>query len=341
MASDLSKLNNEFIIYQTEDGKTKVEVVFDGDTVWLTQIKLAELFQTSKQDISYHIKQIYNSGQLEEVSTVKEILTVQKEGSRNVKRNLQFYNLDIIIAIGYRVDTQRGIHFRKWASTILKEYMQKGFAMNDDLLKQAGGGQYFKELLDRIRDIRSSEKVFYRQVLDLFSTSVDYDAKSDIAIEFFKVMQNKLLFANAGGTAAELIKGRANAELPFMGLKAFKGSQPIKSEVTVAKNYLTKDEVKNLNHTVSAYLEIAETKARERKLMYMQDWVKELERFIIYMEKPVLKDAGKVTHDEALKVATTEYAKYKEKTADELTQVEKDFLETIHRTYALLEGKKV
>jgi hypothetical protein len=340
MPKKLTDPNNEILIYQTDDGRTKVEVAFDGETVWLTQAKMAELFQTTPQNITMHLKKIYAQGELSIEATCKQSLQVQIEGERAVKReNIKFYNLDAIISVGYRVDSHRGIQFRKWASDILKEYMRKGFAMNDDLLKQAGSGSYFKELLDRIRDIRSSEKVFYRQVLDLFATSIDYDAKSEIAVDFFKVMQNKLLFANAGGTAAELIAGRANAELPFMGLQAFKGERPVKSEAVVAKNYLTETEVKNLNLMVSAYLDIAEAKVLEHKIMYMRDWVKELERFIVYRERPVLSDGGRVTHDEAMKIAVSEYDKYKAKAADELTQVERDFLDTIHRTYELLEKK--
>jgi len=238
-------------------GKRAQIVVFDGETVWLTQAKMAELFQTTPQNITMHLKKIYNQGELNIDATCKQSLQVQIEGARSVKReNTKFYNLDAIISVGYRVDSHRGIQFRTWASAVLKEYMRKGFAMNDNLLKQAGGGSYFKELLDRIRDIRSSEKVFYRQVLDLFATSMDYDAKSEVADKFFKEMQNKLLFANAGGTAPELIVGRANAELPFMGLQAFKGERPIKGEVVIAKNYLTEDEVTDLNLMVSAYLDI-------------------------------------------------------------------------------------
>ena len=334
MSKKQSNNTSEFLIYQTEDGKTKVEVVFADETVWLTQAKISELFQRDRSVITKHLKDIFDSGELNAESNV------QKMHIANSDKPVAFYNLDAIIAVGYRVKSHRGIQFRKWATGVLKEYMRKGFAMNDDLLKQAGGGTYFKELLDRIRDIRSSEKVFYRQVLDLFATSIDYDAKSETAIEFFKVMQNKLLFANTKNTAAELIASRANAEFPFMGLQAFKGTQPQKSEVVVAKNYLTEDEVTDLNLMVSAYLEIAEMKAREHTPMYMKDWVKELEGFIIYRKKPQLDDAGRVSHEDAVKIATTEYDKYKAKTSDELTQIERDFLDTIHRTYELLENKK-
>jgi hypothetical protein len=336
MADKLPTNKSDILIYQAEDGKTNVEVVFDGETVWLTQDKMAELFQKSRSTITEHIHNVFADGELSESESVRSVGI--SDGSK-ITRPPQYYNLDMIIAVGYRVKSHRGVQFRKWATAVLKEYMRKGFAMNDDLLKQAGGGTYFKELLERIRDIRSSEKVFYRQVLDLFATSIDYDAKSEIAIEFFKIMQNKLLFANTNKTAAELIAGRADAELPFMGLQAFRGERPIKSEVVVAKNYLTEDEVTDLNLMVSAYLDIAEAKAREHKPMYMQDWVKELERFIIYREKPQLDGAGTVSKESAMEIATVEYEKYKTKTRDELTQVERDFLNTIHRTYELLEGK--
>lgn len=336
MANGLSKRNGDILIYNTEDGQTKVEVVFDGETVWLTQDKIAELFQKSKSTVNEHLKNIFSEGELSE----DEVMTKFGISEFSRQRPTQHYNLDAILAVGYRVKSQRGIQFRKWASGILKEYMRKGFAMNDELLKNAGGGTYFKELLDRIRDIRSSEKVFYRQVLDLFATSVDYDAKSETAIEFFKVMQNKLLFAHTNATAAELIAERANAESPFMGLQSFKGLRPLKSEVTIAKNYLTEDEVANLNLMVSAYLDIAEAKAREQTPMYMKDWVQELENFIVYRKKPLLDGAGTVSHEDAMQIAETEYDKYKAKTSDELTQVERDFLDTIYRTYELLEHKK-
>ena len=329
------KEKSEFVVYQTDDGRTRVEVIFDNDTVWLTQDQMAELFQKAKTTVSEHLRNIFDEGELNE----NDVMT--KSGNSGLShRPTQYYNLDAIIAVGYRVRSHRGIQFRKWATSVLKEYMRKGFAMNDDLLKQAGGGSYFRELLDRIRDIRSSEKVFYRQVLDLFATSIDYDAGSETAVEFFKIMQNKLLFANTRSTAAELIAQRANSEHPFMGLQAFKGIRPQKSEAVIAKNYLTENEVTDLNLMVSAYLDIAEMKARERTPMYMKDWVKELEDFIIYRKKPQLFSAGSIGHEEAVVIAEGEYKRYKARTNDELTQVERDFLDTIHRTYKLLEGKK-
>jgi len=336
MADNINGGNGEIIIFQTEDGNTKVEVVFENGTVWLTQTQMGELFQKSRNTITEHLQNIFDDGELAETEVMRKVGISDKS---MVTKPTQLYNLDAIIAVGYRVKSHIGIQFRRWATAVLKEYVLKGFVMNDELLKQAGGGTYYKELLGRIREIRTSEKVFYRQVLDLFATSIDYDANNAVAIKFFKMMQNKLLFAHTNKTAAELIASRADAELPFMGLQAFRGERPIKSEVVIAKNYLTKDEVTDLNLMVSAYLDIAEAKAREHKPMHMADWVKELERFIVYREKPLLDDAGKVEHEDAIKHAETEYEKYKEKTRDELTQVERDFLETINRTYELLERK--
>jgi hypothetical protein len=246
----------------------------------------------------------------------------------------------MILAVGYRVKSHRGIQFRKWASAILKEYMQKGFVMNDELLKNVGGGVYFKELLERIRDIRSSEKVFYRQVLDLFATSIDYSAKSETAIKFFKEMQNKLLYSVSLNTAAELIKFRASSEFPFMGVQSFGGTKPLRSEVMIGKNYLTKDEVTGLNLMVSGYLDRAEFLAYQRKPMYMSDWVKELTGFIEYQKMPQLLDKGAVSHKQAIEHAENEYKIYNKKKFEELTQVERDYLTTIHQTYELLEKKK-
>jgi hypothetical protein len=327
--------SSEILIYQTDDGQTKVEVVFDGETVWLTQAKLAELFQTTKQNISKHIGKIFNDGELDENSVVNSWLTTAADKK---EYNTQYYNLDLIIALGYRIDSHRGIQFRKWATNILKEYMRKGFAMNDDLLKKAGGGDYFRELLDRIRDIRSSEKVFYRQVLDIYSTSIDYDPYSTTSVEFFKMVQNKMHFAVHGYTAAELIMQRADSEQPFMGLTAFKGNRPKKSEVILAKNYLSEDELKDLNLLVSGFLDFAERQARRRQAMYMTDWTAKLDDFLRIGGDKVLLDAGRVSHEDAIEHAEEEYEKYKTKSTDELTQVEKDFLEAIKRTQQLLEG---
>jgi len=335
------KNGNELIMYTTADGNTKIRVDVSPkeNTVWLSQKQMAELFQTTKQNVSLHINNIFEENELLKDATVKDSLTVQIEGNRNVERNIEFYNLDIIIAVGYRVKSLRGTQFRIWATQVLNEYIRKGFAMNDELLKEAGGGNYFKELLDRIREIRASEKVFYRQVLDLFATSIDYNPKSETAIEFFKEMQNKMYFATNGKTAAELIIGRANAELPFMGLTAFKGNQPTKSEATIAKNYLTQEEITNLKFMVNTYLDVAEWKASENVQMNMKDWIVELDEFIKYRKKPLLAHKGKASHEQAIEKAICEYDKYKAKIPMELTQAERDFLAIIHDTYKLLESK--
>jgi len=332
----MEEKRGEILIYQTEDGRTKVDVLFDGETVWLTQEQISLLFQKTRANITMHISNIVKEGELDS-SVCKEFLHTASDG-KNYK--VGFYNLNMILAVGYRVKSHRGIQFRKWASGILEEYMKKGFAMNDEVLKQAGGGNYFKELLERIRSIRSSEKVFYRQILDLFATSIDYDAKTEIATKFFKEMQNKLLYGIVEHTAAEIIAGRANAELPFMGLTSFAGSRPQKQEALTAKNYLNEDEIIDLNLMTNTYLDVAEMKARERKPMYMKDWVKELEGFLLYRKKKLLTGPGKVSHEKAVQIASEEYDKYKEKTKFELTQVEQDYLNTIRSTYELLEHKK-
>ncbi len=270
---------SEIIIYQTEDGDTKIDVRMDDETVWLTQIQMADLFQTTKQNVSLHINNAIKEGEIKPSATVKEYLTVQMEGERKVSRSVKHYNLDVIISVGYRVKSLRGTQFRRWALEVLREYLIKGFSMNDDLLKKAGGGGYWHELLERIRDIRSSEKVFYRQVLDLYATSVVYDPRAPESIEFFKIVQNKIHFAAHGHTAAEIIAQRADAELPFMGLTGFSGKQPIKREIGIAKNYLTEGELATLNRMVSAYFDLAELRAMQHQPMYMRDWVDELDDF--------------------------------------------------------------
>lgn len=330
---------NEIIIYQTQDGKTKIEVTLDEQTLWLSQGAIAELFQTTKQNISLHIKNIFEEGELIEDATIKNYLTVQKEGEREVSRKVKYYNLDIIIAVGYRVKSPRATQFRIWATQILKEYMVKGFAMNDDLLKQAGGGSYWKELLERIRDIRSSEKVFYRQILDIYATSIDYDPNSDLTQKFFKVVQNKMHFAAHGHTAAEILYLRADSNKPFMGIQSFQGVKPTKLEARVAKNYLNEDELKILNRIVSAYLEFAELQALRKVPMYMKDWIAKLDDFITMTGSELLKDAGKISNLEAENKAIEEYIKYKEKTRDELSEVEKHFIDSIKKAQKSLEQK--
>jgi len=335
------KDDNQIVMYTTQDGQTKIRVKFDTaqNTVWLTPLQMSELFQTTKRNVQMHIANVYSEGELEEGATMKESFTVRNEGKREVEREVAHYNLDVIISVGYRIKSLRGTQFRIWATKVLHEYIQKGFAMNDELLKEAGGGNYFKELLERIRDIRSSEKVLYRQVLELFATSMDYDAKAETAQTFFKTMQNKLHFATSNKTAAEIIAGRANAELPFMGLTVFKGNRPTKSEVVIAKNYLTEEELFVLNRLVSAYFDTAEVMAKQERPMYMKDWIAKLDELFKLMEKGILKNAGTVSHIEAEAKALGEYERYKQKPFEELTQVEKDFLDSIRLTQKLIEGK--
>lgn len=317
---------SEIIIYTSNDGTTKIDLRLENGTVWLSQLQIAELFQTTKQNISKHIKAIYDDGELSEEATVNQELTVQNEGSREVSRNIALYNLDMILAIGYRVRSPRGVQFRQYASTVLKEYLQKGFAMDDERLKGTGGGNYFKELLERIRDIRSSEKALYRQVLDLYATSQDYDPKSEKTISFFKTVQNKLHYATNEQTAPEVIYNRADSSKDFMGLTTFKGAVPTLSESKIAKNYLTEDELFRLNRLVSAFFDLAEIKAQEETPMYMQNWIEELDKFATFYGKGVLQNKGSISRKQADKKAELEFRAYEAKT---LTPVEKEYLETI------------
>ena len=327
--------NSEIIIYQTDDGRTKIDVRMEEETVWLSQAQMAELFRTTKQNISLHINNAFAEGELEQDSVVKESLTTAADGKNYRTR---YYSLDVIISVGYRVKSLRGTQFRRWALEVLKEYLKKGFAMNDDLLKKAGGGNYWQELLERIRDIRSSEKVFYRQVLDLYATSVDYDPRTPESLEFFKIVQNKIHFAAHGHTAAEVISQRANAELPVMGLTVFSSEQPVKDEVGIAKNYLTEEELATLNRMVSAFFDLAELRAMQHQPMYMRDWIVELDDFSKRYGKGMLSGAGTVSHQEALAKAEAEYRKYRQKTAGDLSPVERDFLTSIKETQTRLEG---
>lgn len=320
--------NSEIVIYTTKDGHTKVDVRFDSDTVWLTQAQLVELYQTSKANISEHIKHIFEEQELSEEATVRKFRTVQMEGDRLVSREQTFYNLDMIISLGYRIKSAIATHFRRWATELIKEYMRKGFALDDERLKGNGGGNYWKELLDRIRDIRSSEKVLYRQVLDLYATAVDYDPKNDISVEFFKLVQNKLHYAAHGHTAAEVIYQRADSSKPFMGLTSFSGDFPSLKDISVAKNYLSEDELKVLNNLVSGYFDIAEINAIEHKPMYMADYVSQLDAVLVSSSRKMLKDAGKVTHSAAIEKATKEYRKFQ---AEQLSPVEKEYLETVKK----------
>ena len=316
----------EIIIYQTEDGLTKLDVRMEDETVWLTQQQMAELFQTSRTNVVDHIKNIYEEGELDENSTCRKFRQVRMEGNRQVTRELPFYNLDMIISLGYRVKSLTATHFRKWATQRLKEYIIKGFTIDDERLKGNGGGNYWKELLDRIRDIRSSEKVLYRQVLDLYATSVDYNPKSDESIQFFKIVQNKLHYAAHGHTAAEVIYERADANKPFMGLTSFSGELPSLKDIGVAKNYLKEDELKILNNLVSGYFDLAEINAIEHKPMYMIDYVEQLDSILTSGNRKLLEDSGKVSHDEAIKKAKAEYRKYQEIT---LSPVEEEYLKSV------------
>lgn len=325
---------SNLLIYQSEDGVTRIETRLENETVWLTQAQMADLFQKERSVITKHISNVFADGELDEKSNV-QILHIS--GS---DKPVKFYNLDVIISVGYRVKSHQGTKFRQWATARLREYIVKGFTMNDELLKQAGGGNYFDELLARIRDIRSSEKVFWRKVLDIYATSIDYDPKTEVSQHFFKTVQNKMHFAAHGNTAAEVIYKRIDADKPNLGLTNFKGEQPSKQEIQVAKNYLTEVELNILNRTVTAYLELAELQALNRKPMYMQDWITRLDDFLRMVGNEVLQHAGAVSHDQAVKKAELEYAKYKEKTKDELSKVEKDFVAFIDTTAKSLESKK-
>ena len=319
-------MGNDIIIYNTEDGKAKINLQYEDGTVWLSQLEIAELFQTTKQNVSKHVKAIFLEGELEERATVNYKLTVQKEGNRKISRKLAYYNLDMILAIGYRVRSIRGIQFRNYASNVLKEYLIKGFAMDDERLKNLGGGNYFKELLDRIRDIRSSEKVFYRQVLDLFATSIDYDAKNEEAKKFFATVQNKMHFAIHHHTASELIYSRVDGDKDFMGLSTFKGELPTLEEAKVAKNYLSAEELKSLNALVSGYLDFAERQAQREVKMTMKDWREHVDRILSATGEDLLIGNGRVSRDMMVDKVNQEYKKYSAKT---LSQVERDYLTEI------------
>ena len=335
----MSENNTELIIYQTEDGRTKIDVHMENETVWLSLEQMSELFQRDKSTISRHIKNVFADGELLEEATVANFATVQMEGNREITRNITHYNLDVIISVGYRVKSLRGTQFRIWANSVLREYLIKGFAMNDDLLKQAGGGSYFDELLERIRDIRSSEKVFWRKVLDIYATSVDYSANAEESVLFFKTVQNKMLYAATGMTAAELVSGRANALLPMMGMTVVEGKRPTLAEAKTAKNYLNEEELGTLNRLVSAYLDLAELQAMRKKPMYMKDWVARLDDYLRMTDSEVLQNAGKVSHALAEQKAKEEYQKYKQLHSGELSRVEQAFLESVEATAKRLEGK--
>ncbi len=318
---------SEILLYQSQDGQIRIQVRLENNTVWLTQADMVELFQSSKSNISEHIKHLFEEGELQEESVVRNFRTTASDGK---EYNTKHYNLDVIISVGYRVKSLRGTQFRIWATERLREFLIKGFTMNDDLLKQGGG--YFDELLDRIRDIRSSEKVFYRKVLEIYATSLDYDPQAKVSQQFFQTVQNKLHWAAHGHTAAEIIFQRSNASLPFMGLTAFKGKKPTKQEIGIAKNYLSEEELAVLNRLVSAYLDIAEINAMQRKPMQMKDWIEVLDGFIKMSRQDVLTHAGTISAEIAQRKAQSEYEAYKLRTDDELSEVEKQFIASIEQT---------
>ncbi len=328
----------QFLLYQTPDGDSQIEVKLQNDTVWLSLDQMAELFQRNKSTISRHIKNVLEDGELQEEATIANFATVQNEGTRKVERVIAYYNLDMIISVGYRVHSYRGVQFRIWATKVLKEYIVKGFAMNDDLLKRAGGGNYFDELLARIRDIRSSEKVFYRKVLEIYALSIDYDPRVEMTQKFFKTVQNKMHYSVHGHTAAEIIYERADSEKDFMGLTTWSGAMPTKPEAEIAKNYLTHEEIKSLNRIVSLYLDFAEMQAEEHRPMYMKDWINILDDFLRISRKDILTHAGKISAKLAKEKADHEYDKFKERTKNNLSPVEIHFLENFEREQKRLMG---
>ena len=330
----------QFLLYQTPDGDSQIEVKLQNDTVWLSLDQMAELFQRNKSTISRHIKNVLEDGELQEEATIANFATVQNEGTRKVERVIAYYNLDMIISVGYRVHSYRGVQFRIWATKVLKEYIVKGFAMNDDLLKRAGGGNYFDELLARIRDIRSSEKVFYRKVLEIYALSIDYDPRVEMTQKFFKTIQNKMHYSVHDHTAAEIIYERADAEKDFMGLTTWSGAMPTKPEAEIAKNYLTHEEIKSLNRIVSLYLDFAEMQAEEHRPMYMKDWINILDDFLRISRKDILTHAGKISAKLAKEKADQEYDKFKERTKNNLSPVEIHFLENFEREQKRLMGGK-
>lgn len=326
---------SNIIMYTTEDGLTKIEVTFDEDTVWLSLDQIAELFQRDKSTISRHIKNIFIEGELCPETTIAKFATVQTEGNRQVTRNIDYYNLDVIISVGYRVKSLRGTQFRIWASSVLKEYMKKGFALDDDRLKRLGGGNYFDELLSRIRDIRSSEKVFWRKVLEIYATSIDYDPSAEASIQFFKQVQNKMHWAAHQHTAAEIVYQRADAEKENMGLTSWEGKRIKRSDTEIAKNYLTQTELDALNKIVSAYLDIAEVRALAHEPMYMKDWLETIDDYLKMTRRDILTTKGRVTHKQAIDKAHAEYEKYRKRQDESLSPVERHFIESIKKLETL------
>lgn len=326
--------NSEFIIFKTEDEKISVDVRMNDETVWLTQVQMAMLFDKAKSTISEHIKHIFEENELDENSVVRKFRTTASDG-KNYEVN--YFNLDVIISVGYRVKSLRGTQFRQWATKRLNEYIRKGFTMDDERLKNLGGGGYWKELLQRIRDIRASEKVFYRQVLDIYATSIDYDPKAEVSIAFFKKVQNKIHYAVHGQTAAEVIFNRADAEKEFMGLMTFVGERPYLKDVAIAKNYLNDKELRTLGQIVSGYLDFAERQVEREQAMTMKDWAEHLDRILTMSGEKLLQGAGTISHEEAIEKATTEYKKYQQKT---LSEAEKNYLENLKAIEKKTKNKK-
>ncbi len=320
--------DNKIIIYTDEKGLTKIEVKLEDETLWLTQAQMAQLYQTSRTNVVEHIRHIYEDGELVPEATCRNFRQVREEGSRTVEREMPFYNLDMIISLGYRVRSVVATRFRQWASQRLREYIIKGYTLDDERLKQLGGGGYWKELLERIRDIRATEKVFYRQVLEIYATSIDYDPRASVSQEFFQKVQNKIHYAIHGHTAAELIVERADAEKDFMGLLTFKGEQPMLTEARIAKNYLNEKELRAMSQLVSGYLDFAERQAEREQVMTMSDWSSYLDRILTMSGEQLLLDAGRVSHAEAMEHATREYCKYKQRT---ISDAERDYLHAIKR----------
>ena len=337
---NLAEDKGQILLYKTPDGESRIEVRLQDETVWLSLDQMAELFQRNKSTISRHIKNVFEEGELQPETTVAFFATVQTEGKRKVERDIAYYNLDMIISVGYRVHSYRGVQFRMWATGVLKEYIVKGFALNDELLKNAGRGNYFDELLARIRDIRSSEKIFYRKVLEIYALSIDYDPRVEMTKQFFATVQNKMHYAVHGHTAAEIIYNRANAAKDFMGLTTWTGMMPKRTDAEYAKNYLNEDEIDTLNRIVNLYIDYAELRAKDHKPMYMHDWIDKLDDFLRLSDKELLTHAGSISAKLAKEKADAEYDKFKERTKNELTPVEIHFLEQFEREQKKLGDKK-
>lgn len=336
MEEEIIKNNNsELVIYESKDGNIKLDVNLENETVWLSLEQMSKLFGRDKSVISRHIKHVFGEGELERNSTIANFATVQTEGLREVERNIDYYNLDVVISVGYRVKSLEGVRFRKWATERIKEYIIKGYTMDDERLKNLGGGKYFYELLNRIKDIRSSEKVLYRQVLDLYATAIDYNPKAEETIKFFKIVQNKFHYATHGNTAAEVIYNRADSNKPFMGLTSFKGELPSINDIEIAKNYLTEEELIMLNNLVSGYFDFAEFQAMKHKPMRMKDYINQLDKILNSLDAKVLTGPGKISHKEAIEKAKTEYEKYQVK---ELSPIEKEYLNSINKINQIAES---